>query len=398
MSGIRKHLGLVTGAIIILILIGIGFVPRPVLVDIVAARRDTLQVTLSEEGRTRVMDDYVLSAPVDGYARRINLEVGDSVEKNQEIITLEPLPSNTLDPRSRAEAEARLASATAALHAAEQEMLAAQADARFAEAEASRLQKLLDSGVVSSSQYQQAEALARSSLARLESAGFTVEIARFEKAAAEASLKYSAAQNTEAALETVSVRAPVDGRILKIHHRSEGVILRGVPLLDIGDPHSLEIVAEVLSRDAVSISPGTRVLLTRWGGDDTINGRVRTVEPVGFTKISALGVEEQRVNVIIDITSPHELWERLGDGYRVETAFILWEQEDVLQVPSSALFRQGQEWNVYVINDNRAELRKVEPGQRSGMYTQIISGLKEGEEVINHPGDNLEPGKRIRPY
>jgi len=395
---IRKHLGLVSGIIIVAVLIVIGFKPRPILVDVIIASKAPLAVTITEEGRTRVIDHYVLSAPVDGFARRINLFVGDLVEKDQTIVSMESMRPNVLDPRARAEAEARVAATKAALNASEREVRAAEADAAFAEEEQYRLKRLLDSGVISISQYGQAEATARRTRARLESASFAVEIARFETIAAEAALKYSAAQLAGEEPEIVQVHAPVNGRVFRIHHRSEGVLARGEPLIDIGDPRSLEIVVEVLSRDAVRINPETRVLLTRWGGDETLDGVVRTIEPVGFTKVSALGVEEQRVYIIVDITSPYEIWQRLGDGYRVETAFILWEEDDVLQLPSSALFRRGQDWSVYVVNNERAELRTVEPGQRSGMFTQILSGLTEGEEVINHPGDNLEPGKRIRPY
>jgi HlyD family secretion protein len=188
----------------------------------------------------------------------------------------------------------------------------------------------------------------------------------------------------------------VDGSVLKIHHQSEGVVYKGEPLVDLGDPHSLEIVVEVLSRDAVRITEGMRVLLTRWGGDGTLQGSVRTIEPTGFTKISALGVEEQRVQVIVDIDSAPQLWERLGDGYRVETAFILWEEPEVLQIPTSAMFRQGDGWAVYVVTNKRAETRNVEPGQRGGIYTQILSGLDVGVQIINHPGDNLEAGSRVR--
>jgi len=398
MSFLRKHPGLLLAAIAIIVLIGIGFVPRAVPVDITVAVRAPLAVTITEEGRTRVIDHYVLSAPVDGFARRINLMVGDKVEKDQAIVTLEPLRPNVLDPRSRAEAEARIAATTAALNAAEREVSAAEADAAFAEEEMYRLKRLLDSAVIPPSQYEQAEATARRTRARQESANFTVEIARFEKIAAEAALKYSAAQLAGEEPETLEVRAPVKGQVFKIHHRSEGVLYKGEPLIEIGDPRSLEIVVEVLSSDAVRINAGTKVLLTRWGGDDTLSGIVRTVEPVGFTKISALGVEEQRVYVIVDISSPWDLWQRLGDGYRVETAFVLWEEDNVLQIPSSALFRHGQQWAVYIINNERAELRIVEPGNRSGVYTQILSGLNEGETLINHPGDNIEAGIKVRAY
>ena len=393
---LRKHPVLVIGSIIIIIIIGIGFIPRPILVDTVVARRAPLTVTIEDEGKTRIIDHYVLSAPVDGYSRRIDLNVGDPVDMGQDIISLEPLRSNVLDPRSRAEAQARVSASSAALNAAEREARAAEADAQYAADEATRLKSLFDTGAIPLDRLQQSEADARRTRARLESARFSAQVSEFEKVSAEAALKYSAAQANGEQMESVYIRAPVSGRVLMIHHESEGVVYKGEPLIDIGDPLSLEVVVEVLSRDAVRISLGTRVVLSRWGGEDTLEGVVRTIEPVGFTKISALGVEEQRVYVIVDITTPKDRWMRLGDGYRVETAFVLWEEENILQIPSSALFRNGDNWAIFVVVDDTAELRQVEPGQRSGISTEILTGIIESDIVINHPGDNLDEGSRVR--
>ncbi len=396
MAMIRNHLGLIIGAIILIIIIAIGFIPRPVLVDVAIAKRDTLQVTIEEEGKTRVIDRYVLSAPVDGFARRLDLNVGDTVEKNQQILCLEPLKSNVLDPRSRAEAEARVSAAQARLNATQRHVTAAEADADFAARELERLTRLYESRVIPLDQLQQAQANSRRTKADLESARFDVEVAEFEKHAAEAVLRYSAAEQIGEEPEIVSIGAPVSGSVLRIYHESEGVVSKGDPLLEIGDPLSLEVEIDVLSRDAVKIMPGTRVRFERWGGDTVLNGAVRTIEPVGFTKISALGVEEQRVLVIVDIISPKEEWQRLGDGYRVETAFILWEGKDVLQIPSSALFRHDNEWAVFAIIDGRAVLKKINIGQRSGMTAEIVAGLNEGEQVINHPGANVDENSRVR--
>ena len=396
MAKLRNHLGLIIGIIIIAVIIGVGFIPRPVLVDVVIAKRAPLQVKVEEEGKTRVIDHFILSAPVDGFARRIDIDVGDAVEKDQQIVYLEPLRSAVLDPRSRAEAEARVSAAIAASNAADRNARAAEAEAQFAEDELARFKRLFESKTIPLDRLQQSEAEARRTRANLESAKFAVQVAQFEKTAAEAALSYSAAQEAGEEPETVSIKAPVSGRVLKIHHESEGVVNKGDPLLDIGDPNSLEVEVEVLSRDAVRISPGTKVLFERWGGEQTLQGEVRTIEPVGFTKISALGVEEQRVHVIVDIISPREQWQRLGDGYRVETSFILWEGEDILQVPSSALFHHENSWALYVIRDDRAQLRKVEIGQRSGISTQIMTGIEVGEKIINHPGDNISSQTRVR--
>jgi len=392
----RKHIGLIIGIFIVILLIGIGFIPRPVMVDSAEVKLGTLKVSVEEEGRTRVIDRFVISAPVAGFMRRTELNVGDEIKKDQQIIHLEPLRSSVLDPRSRAEAKARVAAAKAGLLAAEKNARAADADSNYASTEHARLKRLYESRTISLERYQQAQTNARRTKATLESAEFSVEVARFELEEADAAVRYSAAREAGETLETVSIKAPVHGRVLKIHHESEGVVNAGESLLEIGDPLSLEVEIDVLSKDAVRIKPGMKVIFERWGGDEPIEGVVRTIEPVGFTKISALGVEEQRVLVIADMTSPVETWGKLGDGYRVEASFILWEGNGVLQIPSSALFRYAEGWAVFIIQDGMAELRQVEIGNRSGLAAEILSGLVEGENVITHPGDNVEDGSRVR--
>ncbi len=392
----RKHIGLIIGIFVVILLIGIGFIPRPVMVDSAEVKLGTLKVSVEEEGRTRVIDRFVISAPVAGFMRRTELNVGDEIKKDQQIIYLEPLRSSVLDPRSRAEANARVAAAKAGLLAAEKNARAADADSNYASTEHTRLKRLYESRTISLERYQQAQTNARRTKATLESAEFSVEVARFELEEADAAVRYSAAREAGETLETVSIKAPVQGRVLKIHHESEGVVNAGESLLEIGDPLSLEVEVDVLSKDAVRIKPGMKVIFERWGGDEPIEGVVRTIEPVGFTKISALGVEEQRVLVIADITSPVETWGKLGDGYRVEASFILWEGNGVLQIPSSALFRYAEGWAVFIIQDGMAELRQVEIGNRSGLAAEILSGLVEGENVITHPGDNVEDGSRVR--
>jgi len=196
----------------------------------------------------------------------------------------------------------------------------------------------------------------------------------------------------------VLIKSPVNGHVLKINHESEGVVQAGETLVEIGDPKMLEVEVDVLSADAVRISPGTPVLFERWGGKEPLKGKVRVVEPTGFTKISALGVEEQRVLVISDIISPMEKWTQLGDGYRVEAGFILWEAEGVLQVPSSALFRYENGWAVFVMKNKKALLRKVKLGRRNGLNAQVTSGLIEGNTVITHPDSSIEDGTSVTPH
>jgi HlyD family secretion protein len=368
-------------------------------VEIAPVVRGPLVVTVEEEGKTRVIDRYVISAPVAGFTRRIELDVGDVVARGQPLVVMEPLRSDVLDPRRRAEAQARIAAAEAALQVAEQNARAAAAEADLAETELARLKRLYQARGTSREALDQAEAEARRTRAHLRSAEFAVDVARSELEAARTALRYSAAEATPAADEQVVIRSPVDGQVLKISHKSARVVGAGESLIEVGNPDALEVEVDVLSADAVRIRPGTRVLFDRWGGDVPLEGRVRVVEPAGFTEVSALGVEEQRVWVIADITSPPELWKRLGDGYRMEASFVLWEGERVLQVPTSALFRyrddRGNGWAVFVAQDKRARLRPVQVGHRSGLRAEIRSGLSQGEAVITHPGESVEDGVRL---
>ncbi len=379
----------------IILAIGYGFLPKPVSISVVKVTRATLRVTVEEEGKTRVKDRFVISAPVAGFARRVELDVGDAVTKGQVLVDLEPQRSRVLDPRSRAEAEARVAAAKAALSAAQENVTAASADAEYATSEFDRLKKLFDLQVVSQDSMEQARAEDRRARANLKSSEFAVEVARHQLEAARTALKYSAAEKRESN-GRVSIRAPISGHVLKIYQQSEGSVIEGQHFLSIGNPRALEIEVDVLSADAVRIKPGTSVLFDRWGGDTLLEGRVRIVEPAGFTKISALGVEEQRVLIISDITSKPAVWERLGDGYRVEARFILWEGKDILQLPTSALFRFGDDWATFVAEDNKARRRIVETGNSSGLNTQILSGLEEGDAVITHPDDTIEDGIKVR--
>lgn len=373
-----------------------GFMPRPVPVDIAKALRGPLTVTIEEEGKTRVKDMFIISAPVSGFMRRIELNVGDYVKKGKIVVELEPLRSPILDPRSRAEAEAVVSAAEAALKAAEENVRAKTAEAEYAKSNLERIKKLFEEGYASKDAFEQAGLEAKRTEANLFSAEAAVNVARFDLDKARSALRYSAEGITNND-RIVAIRTPVDGRVLKIHHESEGVVNSGEPLIDIGDPGKLEVKVEVLSADAVKIKIGTTVLFERWGGDSALSGKVRVIEPAGFTKISSLGVEEQRVLVIADITSIPESWQRLGDGYRVDARFIIWEGKDVLQVPASALFRKGEGWAVFVLINKRAHLRQVEIGHRTGLVAEIVSGISEGEIVITHPDESIKDGTRVRP-
>lgn len=398
MRTLLGRLLLVLGALALVALAVWGFTPRPPLVDVAVAARAPLLVTIEEEGKTRVRDRFVVSAPVPGFKHRVELEVGDPVEAGQVLTVIEPLRSAALDPRSRAEAQARVAAAEAALQQAEATVRAAEADAALADAELERVRRLAEQGATTRARLDEAEARSRATAASRRSAEFGVEVARHQLAAARATLAYASDDGGEPA-EAIPVRSPVAGRVLKVLHESEGVVAAGAPLVEVGDPSALEVEVEVLSSDAVRLAPGTRAVLERWGGDAPLEGRVARVEPVGFTKVSALGVEEQRVLVIVDITSPPEVWQRLGDGYRVEAVFVLWEGQDVLQVPQSALFRTTDGgWSAFVIGPEQAvERRAVEVGQRNGLQAQVLRGVEEGERVVVHPPEALADGGAVRP-
>jgi len=295
-----------------------GFRPQPRLVDITEAKRASMQVSIQEEGKTRVIDRYIITAPVAGTTCRVDLDVGDLVERSETLVNINPLQSQALDPRSQAEARAQVAAAVASLRAAEQNVRSARAEADLASKEFARLEPLVKQGHVAEDRLDQARAAKHGTDAALRSALFAVDVAKYDLEAARTALRYTG--NTSSNPEDiVQVLAPVTGRILKLHQECEGVVDRGQPLLEIGDTRTLEIETDVLSADAVKIKPGLPVLYERWGGDKPLTGEVRRVEPVGFTKISALGVEEQRVLIISDITSNAEQWQTLGDGYRVES-------------------------------------------------------------------------------
>jgi len=359
----------------------------------VAVTRAPLTVTIEEEGRTRVIDRYVIAAPVDGVACRVQLHVGDAVTQGQMLISVSPLTSQVLDPRSRAQAKAQVAAAEASLRAAREQARAATAAAKLAVTELTRLQPLVEKGLVARDAFDKGATAVQTTAAAKRSADFTVDVAKYELEAARSVLHYADAATPA---ERIPIPSPITGRILKVAHECEGPIRTGEPLLEVGDPAALEIEVDVLSADAVKIQPGMPVLIDRWGGEGSLQAVVRVIEPVGFTKISALGVEEQRVLIIADFTSPREQWQRLGDGYRVEARFILWQQDSVLQVPASSLFRLNEGWGIFVVENNRAKRRVVKVGQRNGLVAQILEGVKEGEAVINHPSDEIADGVRIK--
>jgi HlyD family secretion protein len=369
------------GAAGLVVLLAFGLRPRPATVETARAAFGPLRATVSEEGKTRIRQRYTVSSPVTGQLHRVPFKPGAEIAAGSVVATIEPMAASPLDPRSRALAEARRAAATAALEKSRTAHVLAQNELH-------RMERMFAEKTVSPQD--------------LESTQMRETAAARDVIAAEGALRAAEAELAEAdpaaaAGKLVEVRAPVAGRVLHVFEESERPVTAGTPLLDVGDPADLEVVIELLSRDGAAIAPGTRVELEQWGGPQPLAARVRLVEPAAFTKISALGVEEQRVNVVADITTPLAERPTLGDNFRVEARVVVWESDRVLKVPVSALFRRGSTWAAYVVRAGRAALVPVEAGRSSGTETQVTAGLQEGDEVILYPGDRVADGMRVNP-
>lgn len=382
-------------ALALAIAIALGLRPSPVAVETAAVTRGTLRVTVDEDGRTRVVDRYTITAPLAATFARPMLRAGDSVRQGEIVARLVPVASPLLDPRSRAQAEARVAAAQAALSQAGAMVSSAAAAAEFATREVGRQRVLGQGGAVSRLSVEEAELAERTRREALASAQFGERVAASELRLARAAL--ARLDRGTAATEEFPVRAPVRGVLLRVMQESEAVVPAGAPLMEVGDPASLEAVVDVLTTDAVDIRPGAPVRLDRWGGDSALSGYVHRVEPSAFTRLSALGVEEQRVNVIVRPTAPRSAWAALGDGFRVEASILTWEGRNRLIVPGGAVFRQGAGWAVYVADGGRAHLRAIEIGRRNDSEVEVVRGLREGERVVIYPTDNVGDGVRVAP-
>ena len=381
--------------LLLLALIVYAFMPKPLPVETATITKGPLVVTVDGDGRTRIKDRFVVSAPVAGQIQRVTLRPGDRIKLGAPITVVTPIEPPLLDARSRAQADAQLRLAGAGESQASSRVRAAEAAAEHAKAELTRMQALEKSGGIPRAALEDAELAARTATSELESARFGVGVARSQVELARAAVSRVTGKGGDTS--NVPVASPVDGAILRVLTESAGVVAAGAPLVEIGDPAGLEIVLDVLSADAVAIKPGAETWIEHWGGDKRLDARVRLVEPSGFTKISALGVEEQRVNVVADFTS--EIVDRaaLGDGYRVHARVVVWEKEDAIRVPLSALFRDGDRWAVFVLEADRAKKRPVEIGHRGDRDAEVLSGLAEGDRVVVHPGDRLTNDARVRP-
>ena len=370
--------------------VAMAMLPRPVAVDLSTIRRGPLVVTISDDGRTRIRERYVVSAPLDGRLVRIRLKPGDRVIAHESQLTkIEPADPALLDPRAIAQAEARVKAADARLNQTKPRLESAKTALNYTETELGRVQQLVEKNAGSMQELDAQRVAFQQAGNDYEASRFEVEIAGFELDVARAALTQGTADSSNRDW-SFHLTCPISGRVLRVFQESATIVNAGDRILEVGEPTDLEVEVDVLSSDAVRIRPGCRVMLEQWGGGLPLAARVRLIEPSAFTKVSALGIEEQRVNVIIDFVDPPESRPPLGDGYRVEAAIVQWESSDVLTVPTGALFRDGESWAVFVVTGNRARLVRVDLGHRNDDEAEVLKGLKEGDRVILYPGDRVE--------
>lgn len=385
------------GVLLALLVAGIAYAlrPQPVPVDLAAAETRLLRVTIDDEGETRVRDVYTLYAPLGGHLQRIEVEAGDPVEANRtELALIEPASPAFLDVRTEAEQQAAVEAARAARELAAAEVERAEAELAFAAGELDRARRLIRQEAIPQRTLDDAERTHRVAQANVATAKAALDVREHELSQAQSRLltRQEIARRS-GACECVPVTAPVSGEVLRVMRRSAGVVAAGAALLEIGDPRDLEVVVDFLSEDAVRIAPGQKAVVTGWGGPE-LTAVVRRVEPFGQTKVSALGIEEQRVDVVLDLIDPWERWRRLGHGYRVDVGVILFQAE-VLTLPLGALFRDDGQWAVFVAENGRARLRRVEIGERTGLAAEIRSGLSAGQRVVLYPSDRVTDGVAI---
>lgn len=405
MKGLQSRILVIGGALLLVAaFFAYAFWPRAVSVDIAVIERRPMMVTVDEEAKTRVRNDYIVSTPVAGRLLRVDVEAGDPVISNETIVArIAPASPPVLDVRTEEQAKATLAAAEAALALAQAETKKASADVIYTKAEVERYRELRPVDAVSQSQLDSAERAWRTAAAALEMARANVNIREADLNNAQSMLMtFDEAEQLSFAInphprEALEIRSPISGRVLRVIEESETVLPIGAPILEIGDPLSdLEIVAELLSTDAVKIRPGDRVIIEKWGGETSLEGEIERIEPWGFTKFSALGVEEQRVNAIINFKGDERDHEVLGHGYRTEVRIVVWQDDDALVVPASALFRINGDWAVFEVINGRARMTVVDIGRNNGTDADIQSGLTENDSVILYPGNQVTEGVRVK--
>ena len=387
----RTVAGIVVLGIVALVVL--AMMPKPVMVEAGEVLRGPMQVTVDEDGQTRVRHRFVVSAPVAGHLERIALRAGDTVEVGQVLARITPTSSPLLDARSRDQLEAQARAASAGVSRAKAMAERARLAFEQAERDLERTRTLAQSGALADHVLEEAEVQKRALDKEVDAAELGVRVAQHEVEMTRAALRR--VDGSADASDQLEITSPIKGSVLRVHTESAGVVGPSTPLLELGDLDSLEVVADLLTSDAVSVEPGDPVQLERWGGEKPLSGQVRRVEPSAFTKISALGVEEQRVLVVID-PAKGASWKGLGDGYRVEASIEVWSNSDVLKVPANATFRHGDGWAVFAIEQGKAVVKPIEIGRRTGLEVQIGNGIAKGTRVILHPSDEVEEGTSVQ--
>jgi HlyD family secretion protein len=380
----------------VLALLVVSVLPQPVPVDVAPVTQGRFEQTVDEDGKTRVRERYVVSAPLAGRVLRIELKEGDAIDRGGLLAVMLPAAPALLDVRTEQELKERLAAAEDESRRTKAVVQRARAAVKQAKIDFDRSRELARERLVPPAQLERDELTVTLRRKDLEAAEFEDRVAGHQVEVARAALlQVRKGIDPQAAPDRLEIRSPVAGRVLRVLRESESVVALGTPLLEIADPSDLEIVVDVLTTDAVQITPGMPVRIERYGAGDPLDGRVRLIEPSGFTKVSALGVEEQRVNVVIDLVSPSEHWSTLGDGYRVEARIMVRAQDDAVKAPAGAVFREGEQWAVFVVDGAKAEKRVVEVGHRNGIEATIAKGLEAGDLVIVYPSDAVKDGARV---
>jgi HlyD family secretion protein len=376
-----------------------AFRPRPASVDIVTVTRGPLRVTVDEDGKTRIRERYVVAAPLAGQLLRVELKPGATVLAGQTLVAaIEPEHPTLLDERSRAQAEARVKAAEAGRKQALANEQRARAAHEFAVTDLQRTRDLRVRGSAALHEYESAIQRERTTAEERKASQFGVRIAEFELEQAQAAFLQTRLRSPgEQEAVRFEIRSPINGKVLRVFQESATAVTSGTRLLEVGDPRDLEVEIDVLSADAVKIPPGAPVLLEHWGGEKPLRGRVRLVEPAAFTKVSALGVEEQRVWVMVSFEDPPEKWHALGDAYRVEARIVVWESDNVRKLPSGTLIREGDAWAVYRVQDGQAVHTPVQVGRNNGLEAEVLAGVADGDAIVLHPSDKISDGVAVVP-
>lgn len=394
----QRKFGRLLVLVLIVLALGYGVLvtvqEKPILVDLARVELAPMRVTIDEEGVTQARDVYTISATIAGHLDRVGLAEGDRVQAGQTIASIHPLEPPFLDDRTRAELEAAVAAAQAGVLMAEVEEQRSITAMRLAKSNYERAEQLISSNTVSQSTADRLLSDLQLQIAQVESAGANIELRKAELASAEARLMQPSATSGLATDDTccANMVSPVDGTILNVFVKSEQAVVTGARIAEVGDLTDMEVKVDVLSSDAVQITEGASALLSDWGGDESLSAFVSRIEPAAFTKVSALGIEEQRVNVVLALEDPPS---SLGHGFRILARLTAWETEEALQIPISTLFRSSGEWAVFAIESEEAALRKVEIGQLNETHAQVLSGLEPGEDVVVYPSDQLSDGRAV---